>query len=41
MSIKKINGYKIMMDLPLGHGAYGTVILFSYRSIKENKIKLS
>jgi len=39
MSIKKINGYKIMMDSPLGHGAYGTVILFSYRFIKESKMK--
>lgn len=26
MSVKKINGYKIMMDSVLGQGSYGTVI---------------
>ena len=25
MSVKKINGYKIMMDSILGQGSYGTV----------------
>lgn len=27
MSVKKINGYKIMMDTVLGQGSYGTVNL--------------
>jgi len=38
MSIKKINGYKIKMDALLGHGAYGSVIILLFRSIRDRKM---
>jgi len=40
MSIKKINGYKIMMDLLLGNGSYGSVNnLSNSRYIVGNKME--
>jgi len=40
MSIKKINGYKIMMDLLLGNGSYGSVNnLSNSRYIVANKME--
>ena len=36
--IKKINGYRIFMNKKLGKGAYGIVLMYSCRYIRESNL---